>query len=81
VDLVYTRVDEVSSQNRLIITQNERSRNVQDGMNATLALLMDKHDETKRELHLLRSQTREQQSKTPLSIPYPSLSRSLISTF
>ncbi|KAK3299630.1 uncharacterized protein B0H64DRAFT_455727 [Chaetomium fimeti] len=62
VDLVYTRVDEVSSQNRLIITQNERSRNVQDGMNATLALLMDKHDETKRELQFLRSQTREQQN-------------------
>ncbi|KAK4196074.1 hypothetical protein QBC40DRAFT_268756 [Triangularia verruculosa] len=61
VDLVHAGVDEVSSQNRFIISQNERSKNVQDGMNATLALLMDKHEETKRELHFLRSQNREQQ--------------------
>ncbi|KAK4448914.1 hypothetical protein QBC34DRAFT_100872 [Podospora aff. communis PSN243] len=61
VDLVHTRIDVVSAQNEFIITQNENNRNAQDGMNATLALLMDKHEETKRELRFLRDQNREQQ--------------------
>ena len=71
----------MSSQNRFIITQNERSKNMQNGMNATLALLMDKHDETKRELEFLRSQTRAQQSKTPFPITFWPMAWLLTSAF